>query len=675
MGTQIITQPQTFKTDSTVMGLGAGLSATTGLTLYGNLSATGGLSAANVTIKGNLSASGDVFAKNSTFTGNISAAGSLSATNITVKGNLSASGNVFANDGTFTGQILFADGTVTAPAIANSGDTNNGIYFPATDTLGFVTLGSERLRIADTGNVGVGTTTPNEKLTVAGNISASNILFASQLNLSGDINITGNLVGANVEPTGPVASLAKTVVHNSPMAIFVHKNQQVTIAGSPSYLVDNTSIDFGPEQQQVVPFWTDSDTNYFTDNPDVTIVDLQTSTVAAMALLSNGTVWVNGLNANNQLSVGSEVATGAYTYGFKQVYSSGIPLTGVRAISMNSYYNAAAYDTFAAITDTNNLYLWGYNGSGQCGTGNTNAVTTPTLVSSLAGIVSRVLISGEPTESGGAKRSSTVAVTTTGLAYACGYNGFGQLAQGNTTNQTSFVQMKTGAGTPITGVTDIGDGSWTGCSNIFLIAGGQVWGAGDGGYGQLGRNSTTDSTYLVQAIDVLFNGLNSKTVTKLKLTGLYGNGCSVIATTSDNQVFTWGTNAKGQLGQGDTTVRLVPTKVSQSTTFTSSIVDIQASSNSSSAGALGILLADGTLYVAGYDVFSKRGVFAASNTTTFSPVNTPHVKAFVFYSASNSNSGVIMLTESGKVYGFGVTANNILGVGSSNSGTPRLLIG
>ena len=126
MGTQIITQPQTFKTDSTVMGLGAGLSATAGLTLYGNLS---------------------------------------------------ASGDVFANDGTFTGQILFADGTVTAPAIANSGDTNNGIYFPATDTLGFVTNGLERLRVASTGNVGVGTTTPNEKLTVSGNISASGTIY------------------------------------------------------------------------------------------------------------------------------------------------------------------------------------------------------------------------------------------------------------------------------------------------------------------------------------------------------------------------------------------------------------------------------------------------------------------------------------------------------------------
>ena len=41
MGNQIITQPQTFKTDTVVMGSAAGLSAVSGLTVYGNISASG----------------------------------------------------------------------------------------------------------------------------------------------------------------------------------------------------------------------------------------------------------------------------------------------------------------------------------------------------------------------------------------------------------------------------------------------------------------------------------------------------------------------------------------------------------------------------------------------------------------------------------------------------------
>lgn len=48
MGNQIITQPQTFKSNSTVMGAAAGLSAVAGLTVYGNISASGTVFSAKV---------------------------------------------------------------------------------------------------------------------------------------------------------------------------------------------------------------------------------------------------------------------------------------------------------------------------------------------------------------------------------------------------------------------------------------------------------------------------------------------------------------------------------------------------------------------------------------------------------------------------------------------------
>jgi hypothetical protein len=41
MGNQINTQPQTFKTNTVVMGSAAGLSAVSGLTVYGDISASG----------------------------------------------------------------------------------------------------------------------------------------------------------------------------------------------------------------------------------------------------------------------------------------------------------------------------------------------------------------------------------------------------------------------------------------------------------------------------------------------------------------------------------------------------------------------------------------------------------------------------------------------------------
>ncbi len=43
MGIQINTQPQTFRSASTVMGATAGLSAVSGLTVYGSISASGSI--------------------------------------------------------------------------------------------------------------------------------------------------------------------------------------------------------------------------------------------------------------------------------------------------------------------------------------------------------------------------------------------------------------------------------------------------------------------------------------------------------------------------------------------------------------------------------------------------------------------------------------------------------
>ena len=67
-----------------------------------------------------------------------------------------------------TGVATVSAGTVSAPAITTSGDTNTGIYFPAADTIAFTEGGTEVMRINSSGNVGVGTASPATKLQVNG---------------------------------------------------------------------------------------------------------------------------------------------------------------------------------------------------------------------------------------------------------------------------------------------------------------------------------------------------------------------------------------------------------------------------------------------------------------------------------------------------------------------------
>jgi hypothetical protein len=58
------------------------------------------------------------------------------------------------------------DGTSAAPAFTFSGDTNTGMFRPASDTIAFTEGGVERMRINSSGFVGIGESSPTHLLTV-----------------------------------------------------------------------------------------------------------------------------------------------------------------------------------------------------------------------------------------------------------------------------------------------------------------------------------------------------------------------------------------------------------------------------------------------------------------------------------------------------------------------------
>jgi hypothetical protein len=99
-----------------------------------------------------------------TFTSPVISGGSIN--NTPIGGTTAAAGKFTTLEA--TGVTTVQAGTVSAPAITTTGDTNTGIFFPAADTIAFTEGGAESMRIDSSGNVGIGKTNPATKLEVKG---------------------------------------------------------------------------------------------------------------------------------------------------------------------------------------------------------------------------------------------------------------------------------------------------------------------------------------------------------------------------------------------------------------------------------------------------------------------------------------------------------------------------
>jgi hypothetical protein len=99
-------------------------------------------------------------------------------------------------------QVAFTDGTVSLPSITNLGDENTGIFFPSADTIAFSEGGTEAMRITSDGRLGIGTTTPTEKLSVDGSVifneSGNNVDFR----VEGDTDANLLFVDASTDRVG-----------------------------------------------------------------------------------------------------------------------------------------------------------------------------------------------------------------------------------------------------------------------------------------------------------------------------------------------------------------------------------------------------------------------------------------------------------------------------------------
>ena len=212
---------------------------------------------------------------------------------------------------------------------------------------------------------------------------------------------------------------------------------------------------------------------------------------------------------------------------------------------------AAGANHSCSVTSSGGAQCWGWNGSGQLGNGNTVDSHIPVSVSNLGTGVTAV--------TGGYYHSC--ALLSAGTVQCWGGNGNGQL--GNNTTTQSFTPV---AVTGLTGVVAIAAGDSHTCARTS--AGGvQCW--GDNTFGQLGNLSNTESH-----IPVSVNGLSTGVV------AIASAGNHTCALTTAGAVKCWGWNTAGQLGNNTTNDSNLPVAV---TGLSSGVASISAGSMNSCA--------------------------------------------------------------------------------------------
>ncbi|MDW7656536.1 MAG: hypothetical protein SCM11_05095 [Bacillota bacterium] len=195
----------------------------------------------------------------------------------------------------------------------------------------------------------------------------------------------------------------------------------------------------------------------------------------------------------------------------------------------------------AMILQDSSLYLWGDNTYGQLGQDGADYLDKPHRIDLPAKSVAVSLGSDH-----------TLILTEDGSVYAMGRNTFGQLGNGSTLPSSRPVKIE---GLPP--VQAIAAGSW---HSLALCQDGSVWGWGDNSTYQLGDvqgEAITDAAgntigyRHTKPVKIILNGA----------TGVAAGAQFSLYLRHDGQLFAWGDNSRGQLGDGTVQTRSRPTAV------------------------------------------------------------------------------------------------------------------
>jgi alpha-tubulin suppressor-like RCC1 family protein len=362
------------------------------------------------------------------------------------------------------------------------------------------------------------------------------------------------------------------------------------------------------------------------------IAEISSGATFVMARDHNGNVWTYGANTYGQLGDGTDTSSsGDITSGtFTQVPG----LSSIESV-------AAGWETSYAVRDDGTIYAWGRNQYGQIGDSTATDRWSPVVVqwyepSSLVGITTGAphIISGGYASAYGIKSDGTLA--------SWGYNGSGELGNGDSVNSSTAVPVS-----GLSGVLGVSSGSSGGYA---VLSTGTVYAWGVNGEGQFGDGTTNNSSTPVQVPGI---------TDAIAVSGGSATGYALVDDgVNPATVWAWGRGSDGQLGNGGNASSLTPVQVS-------GLVDPIAISSGANFSVA--LEADGTVWVWGTGTYGEMG--DGSGVSSNIPVQASGLTGIIAIAAGANHA--YALKDDGTVWAWGYNGEGQLGDGTySMSYTP-----
>ena len=422
--------------------------------------------------------------------------------------------------------------------------------------------------------------------------------------------------------------LGDTILRSSPVQVGTDSDWAQVTAGSQSSLAVTTTgslwawgnnsfgqLGLGDRINRSSPVQVGLDTDWLL---------ISAGFSSTFAVKTNNTLWAWGANYDGQLGLGN---SGSYTD-----CSSPVQI----GTDTNWASISTASGTAVAVRTNGTLWVWGSNDTGQLGLGNRINRSSPTQVGT--GITwskaSVIAASGSV--------ASIDAVKTDGTLWAWGQNGQGQLGLGDVDiNRSSPVQVGTDTtwSTPAVGA----------LVSLVIKSTGTLWAWGYNKSGQLGTNTAfvitsqssptqvgTDADWISQSINV-----------------------SSAAIKTNNTLWSWGYNYRGQLGLGDLIDRSSPVQVGTDTDWAA----ITSGDKSTAA-----IRTDGTLWAWGYNYQGQLGLGDKFNNRS-SPVQVGLDTDWLQISVGSFHA--IATRTNNTLWSWGYNIVGELGLGDADYSTAR----